>query len=122
MNVFKLWAQYWTETTYTDEANYDIVNRTIADNAWGVWYQDVLMNLKEAKILIEGDGTGFLLNSEVNQLQIIEILTCFSYERMVTLWGNIPYTEALDIDNVTPKYDDAKKNKVCKHEKALPNS
>ncbi|MAZ93902.1 MAG: SusD/RagB family nutrient-binding outer membrane lipoprotein [Lentimicrobiaceae bacterium] len=108
MNVFKLWAQYWTETTYTDEANYDIVNRTIADNAWGVWYQDVLMNLKEAKILIEGDGTGLLLNSEVNQLQIIEILTCFSYERMVTLWGNIPYTEALDIDNVTPKYDDAK--------------
>ena len=24
-NIWKLWAQYWTETTYTDEANYDIV-------------------------------------------------------------------------------------------------
>jgi len=26
---------------------------------------------------------------------------------MVTLWGNIPYTQALDIDNIQPKYDDA---------------
>jgi hypothetical protein len=34
LNVFNLFAQYWTETTYTDEANYDIVNRTIADNTF----------------------------------------------------------------------------------------
>jgi len=52
MNVFKLWAQYWTETTYTDEANYDIINRTIADNAWREWYRDVLMDLKQAGIVI----------------------------------------------------------------------
>ena len=31
INVFKLWSQYWTETTYTDEANFDIVNRNIPD-------------------------------------------------------------------------------------------
>lgn len=107
MNVFKLWAQYWTETTYTDEANYMIVNRTISDNAWEVWYQDVLMNLKESKTLIEASGDNSL--QAVNQCQVIEILTCYSYERMVTLWGNIPYTEALNINNVTPKYDDAAK-------------
>jgi len=31
----------------------------------------------------------------------------YVYERMVTLWGDIPYTEALDVENILPKYDDA---------------
>lgn len=109
MNVFKLWAQYWTETTYTDEANYDIINRTIADNAWREWYCDVLMDLKEAGIVI--DATKYLTDADAadaaNQLVIIDIIEVFVYERMVTLWGNVPYTEALDIENITPVYDDA---------------
>lgn len=108
-NVFKLWAQYWTETTYTDEANYDIINRTIADNAWREWYRDVLVDLKQAGIVIA--ATEYATDQEAadaaNQLQIIEIMNVFVYERMVTLWGNIPYTEALDIENITPVYDDA---------------
>lgn len=109
MNVFKLFAQYWTETTYTDEANYDIINRTIADNAWREWYRDVLMDLKQAKIVIA--ETKYVTEAETkaaaNQVIIADILECFVYERMVTLWGDIPYTQALDIDNVTPAYDDA---------------
>jgi len=109
MNVFKLWAEYWTETTYTGEANYDIINRTIADNAFEEWYRDVLMDLKDARMII-GAAT-FPTEAETlaakNQLLIIDILEVFVYERMVTLWGNIPYTQALDIDNIQPKYDDA---------------
>ena len=38
LNVWKLFAQYWTETTYTDEANYDIINRTIPDNTFQQYY------------------------------------------------------------------------------------
>ncbi|MBC8553997.1 MAG: SusD/RagB family nutrient-binding outer membrane lipoprotein [Candidatus Brocadiales bacterium] len=108
MNVFKIWAQYWTETTYTDEANYDIINRTIADNVWREWYRDVLMDLKEAGIIIAATeyATADETAAAANQLVIIDIMEVFVYERMVTLWGNIPYTEALDIDNVTPAYDD----------------
>ncbi len=109
MNVFKLWAQYWTETTYTDEANYDIINRTIADNAWRVWYRDVLEDLKQAGIIIE--ATTYATDAEkkaaANQLIITDIMEVYVYERIVTLWGDAPYTEALDIDNITPKYDDA---------------
>ena len=109
MNVFKLFAQYWTETTYTDEANYDIINRTIADNAWMVWYRDVLMDLQEARLTIE--STAYATTEEemaaANQLLIADILECFVYERMVTLWGDIPYTQALDIENINPAYDDA---------------
>ena len=109
LNVFKLFAQYWTETTYTDEANYDIINRTIADNAWMVWYRDVLMDLQEARLTIE--STAYATTEEemaaANQLLIADILECFVYERMVTLWGDIPYTQALDIENINPAYDDA---------------
>lgn len=108
-NVFKLWTQWWTETTYTDEANYDIINRTIADNVWREWYRDVLIDFKEAGIVI--GATPYSTPEEeaaaANQLHIIEICNVFAYERMVTLFGNIPYTEALDIDNILPKYDDA---------------
>ena len=109
LNVFKLFAQYWTETTYTDEANYDIINRTIADNAWLEWYRDVLMDLQEARLIIE--STAYATTEEemaaANQLLIADILECFVYERMVTLWGDIPYTQALDIENINPAYDDA---------------
>jgi len=109
LNVFKLFAQYWTETTYTDEANYDIINRTIADNAWMVWYRDVLMDLQEARLTIE--SSAYATTDEemaaANQLLIADILECFVYERMVTLWGDIPYTQALDIENINPAYDDA---------------
>lgn len=109
LNVFKLWAQYWTETTYTDEANYDIINRTIADNAWREWYRDVLMDFKDARLVI--GATTYATEQEeleaANQLVIIDIMEVFVYERMVTLWGNIPYTQALDIDNILPVYDDA---------------
>jgi len=44
LNVFKLFAQYWTETTYTDEANYNIVNRTIPDNTFQMYYVGNISN------------------------------------------------------------------------------
>ncbi len=34
MNIFRLFAQYWTETTYVDESNYDITTRPIPQNHW----------------------------------------------------------------------------------------
>ncbi len=109
-NVFKLFAQYITETTYTDEANYDVVNRTIPDNAWRTLYKDVLMDLKEsARILDEEPApvTPEAIAVKKNKHAIIEVLRIYTYARLLAMFGNIPYTEALDINNVNPKYDDA---------------
>ena len=109
-NVFKLFAQYITETTYTDESNYDVVNRTIPDNAWRTLYKDVLMDLKEsAKILDEEPAPVLAADKAVkkNKHAIIEVLRIYTYARLLAMFGNIPYTEALDINNVNPKYDDA---------------
>src|SRR3954470_14550183 len=34
INIFRLLAQHWTETTYTDESNYDISSRDIPVFWW----------------------------------------------------------------------------------------
>ncbi len=108
-NNFKLWAQYFTEVTYEDESNYNIFNRTVPDNAWAVYYRDVLEDLKRADSLISMEKPVLPADiaAQKNQLTIIDILAVYTWDRMETMWGNIPYTQALNIDNVLPVYDDA---------------
>ncbi len=108
LNIWKLVAQYWTETTYTDEANYDIVNRTIPDLIYRTYYRDVLNDFKDARTIIEGEAvTGDVASMEkANKLLVIDIISAYAYNRLVDIFGDIPYTEALDIENITPVYDD----------------
>lgn len=108
-NVWKLFAQYWTETTYNDEANYDIQNRSIPDNAWRTLYRDVLMDLKEAKNIITTEEYTLASDkaAKQNRLLIADILSVYTYNRLVDMFGDIPYSESLDIDNPQPIYDNA---------------
>lgn len=109
LNVWKLFAQYWTETTYTDEANYDIINRTIADNAFRTYYRNILQDLKESKKVIglTNPAKAEDVIAKANQLLIIDIVSAYAYQRLVDTFGDIPYSEALDITNIAPVYDDA---------------
>jgi len=108
-NNFNLWSQYITETTYTDEANFDIFNRQVPDNAWATFYRDVLNDLQEATKIISKEEPVTVSEKAIkeNKLAIINILTVYTYNRMLGLWGNIPYTDALNVNNILPKYDDA---------------
>jgi hypothetical protein len=110
LNVWKLFAQYWTETTYTDESNYDIVNRTIADAAFDTYYRLVLKGFIDAADKIAENEVNTVETQGIidNKLAIIEIATCYAYYNLVTIFGDIPYTQALDIENISPAYDDAK--------------
>jgi hypothetical protein len=111
LNVWKLFSQYWTETTYTNEATYDIINRTIPDNTFRQYYNGFLKDFKEAAAIIEaktptgsvGDGE----KEKANKLAIIDLLTVYSYQQLVDIFGNIPYSEASDIKRIAPVYDDA---------------
>ena len=107
-NNTKLWAQYLQETTYTDESNYDQVTRTIPAKHWSVMYKDVLKDLDEAKLVIEATtySTPELEALKPNKLVIIEILNVYTYANLVETFGDVPYSEALDADNLLPKYDD----------------
>lgn len=105
-NVFKLFAQYWTETQYTDEVNYDLTGRDIGGNFFLYMYRDVLMDIKEAKKIITADEF-ISATSRDNQLAVAEIMEVFVWHILVDTFGDIPYTEALQgVDNLLPKYDD----------------
>ena len=106
LNIFRLIVQYWQETTYTDESNYDLGTRSINDGVWNALYRDVLRDLREASNLIPADLNDE--NVEKNQLAISEIMQIVTWYYLVTTYGDIPYTEALDINKPFPKYDDAK--------------
>jgi hypothetical protein len=109
-NIFRLLAQQWTGTTYTDESNYDFTTRKIPDTVWGVIYIGVLNNFKEAKSLVLAETPIGASETVVkaNKLLVIELLNIYTYQVLVDTFGDIPYTQALDPNNVNPKYDDAK--------------
>lgn len=112
-NNFRLTMQYWQESTYVDESNYDFINRNVSNNIWGNNYVGVLMNLNQAKKIINtyipsASEVKTWNNKKVNQLAIIDIMMVYVYQNMVDTFGNVPYTNALDIENVSqPAYDDA---------------
>ena len=120
-NIFRLFVQHWTETTYIDESNYDLATRNIPQNFWNLMYSGgfississsqvgVLLNLKDAARLIplQSDAQASAAQRK-NQSASVELLEIYAYSVLVTTYGDIPYTEALDANNVHPKYDDAK--------------
>ena len=106
-NIFKLWAQYWTETTYTDEANYDLTTRNIADNNFRAYYREALKDFHEAETVIE--ATEYINDPspaiKENKLHIIRLMRAYAFQQLVDIFGAVPYTEALDVENVYPAYD-----------------
>ena len=105
-NIFRLVDQYWQETTYTDESNYDLKTRPIPQNLWNAIYRDVLEDFEQSKTI---EDATISAAQKQNQDAMADILQVYSYYYLVTTYGNIPYTDALNIEGTTaPKYDDAK--------------
>jgi hypothetical protein len=108
-NIFRLIMQNWTEVTYTDESNYDLVTRTIPEQHWEELYRDVLKDLDEsakiitAKELMPGEDPMV----KANKLDLIEITNVYAWSILVETFGDVPYTDAIDIEKLLPKYDDA---------------
>jgi hypothetical protein len=107
-NVWRLVDQYWSETTYLNETNYDFTNRSIPDNHWDVLYIRVLKNLDEAKKVIS--STTYVNDAspatKQNKLAIVDVMAVYAWSILVETFGDVPYSEALNINNVLPKYDD----------------
>lgn len=106
LNIFRLIVQQWTETTYTDESNFDLNTRQIPRGIWNNLYRDVLRDFQEAKRLLTSDVKDVAIQK--NQIAITDIMEVYTWYYLVTTFGNIPYSEALNIDKPFPKYDDQK--------------
>jgi len=101
-NIFRLIMQYWQETTYLEESNYDLTVRQQPTALWNTLYRDVIRDLREAKTLLPNQASGNILK---NQLAMVEITEILAWYYLVTTFGDIPYTEALNPEISLPKYD-----------------
>lgn len=101
VNNFRLYAQYWTQTQYTDESNYEMKNREIPDYMFSEFYRDVLGDLKNAAAQTKDDV----------KVAQIELLSVYAWQMLVDAFGDVPYTEALRAEGddavLSPKYDAA---------------
>ncbi len=105
LNIFRLIDQQWQETTYTDESNYNLNTRQIPDNVWEAMYVQSLSNLNQAKKLIPTDVAD--AKTQKNEVAITDILQVYGFYYLLTTFGNVPYSEAFNIQNTFPKFDDA---------------
>lgn len=104
-NIYRLLSQYWTETTYTDEVNYDFTERNIPQSHWSEMYRDVLLDFKTAKEVVLANP-GLDQSEKDARVAQIEVLSVYTWQQMVDSFGDIPYSEALS-ESFLPVYDDA---------------
>lgn len=86
----------------TNNSNFYTFSEDWSNELWKEWYVDALMPVQD--VLYQTENS----NPDVNLHQMARIWKCFLYHRITDLWGNIPYSEALQGYNnsiLTPKYD-----------------
>lgn len=105
LNIFRLIEQQWQETTYTDESDYNITSRKIPDEVWTTFYQTILIDLEQFKKVAPTDVSD--AGQLKNEVAVADIMEVYSYYYLLTTFGNIPYSQALDISKPFPKFDDA---------------
>ena len=98
----RIWSQQISSVTYNEGSTY------FSNFTWSDVYMGVLINLIESTKVIE-NTTQTPMNSVAlqNQKAINEILSVFAYSKLVESFGDIPYSEALDVSNISPTYDKA---------------
>lgn len=105
-NIFRLIEQQWTEVQYLTESQYNIPGRSIADGIWDSFYTGPLTNFEKAKGFMKTDVTD--AGTLKNELAITDICEVYCFYYLVTTFGNVPYSQAFNINTTLfPKYDDA---------------
>ncbi len=109
-NIFRFLTQYVSSPIYTQESQYNLQTRTIPGNYWRFLYRDILRDFDAAKLELN-DPNSYSTPGELkvrdNRLAIVELMQVYTFGLLVDTFGNIPYSEALDGNNLTPAYDDA---------------
>lgn len=102
-----MWSQHYAQhagsNQYTGVDSYNIPNNSAyMTSTWGNLFAGALPDFKLAMSKAEATG-------DWHYWMASEIMTAYSYHILVDAYGNIPFTEALDIEKYkNPKFDDAK--------------
>ncbi len=97
-NTTRLLVQQISSVTYNEGTTY------YSNFTWNEVYMDILNNLRQSEEVIQSAES--LTPANENQLAIIEIVQVYTWSKLVESFGNIPYSQALDVDNISPEYDD----------------
>ena len=94
-------SQAYGFSWYTEEFQY-LVNASFYEQLWDYHYQSVLKQYHVLDYEVEGD------TSNNNFRAISKIMKAFHFQVLVDLYGDIPYSEALNRGgNITPAFDNA---------------
>ncbi|MDP9961176.1 SusD/RagB family nutrient-binding outer membrane lipoprotein [Chryseobacterium lathyri] len=104
-NNYRFFTQQWTETQYIDEAVYNLVKRSVPDNNWNRMYSQ-MTKLELARNTVNSLSDASL---KASRIAVIEALEIYIFATLVDTYGNVPYSQAIQVDKYpTPVYDDAK--------------
>ena len=92
------WAQQWSKVQYNSEARY-IPRRGNINNIWRNIYT---LTLSEAKAMYDLA----VLNENTNLQGIALVMQAIGYQTLAELYGPVPFTEALNLGNIQPAFDD----------------
>lgn len=99
MMVGDQFPQHWAGIQYADVDRY-LVPQNIITQAWKAFFVDGLQNFNDVEKL------GIEMNHP-NYTAIAMIMKSWTFSLITDIWGDIPYTDALQADKKTysPKYD-----------------
>ena len=101
-------VQYMAQAVIEDNAQYNFQTAGMPTTQWNSLYEGCLNNLKRSDSILSTtvpDAT----NSAVtiaNRRACVDVTAVYAWYILVTSFGNIPYSQALNPNNLFPKYDD----------------
>ncbi len=104
--VGAVWAQSYAKIQYTDEDRYDFSGRvSLINNIWESFYSTTLKDLYQIR-------NKAIETEDPNGQAIAEILIAWNYQQLTDIWGDVPFSEAIqgladDPENriISPAYD-----------------
>lgn len=98
MDASLLFVQHWSKIQYTDADRYIFTNSSF-ESGWKSYYTQSLADLNA--LIATAEKTG-----NPNYKAVALTLRSWVFSLLTDAYGNIPYSDALDINKLNPKYDD----------------
>ncbi len=101
-------SQYWAQNEYSDEVRYQF--RPATNNTFWLQFYTAINDLEEIvrkNSEIDLDDPTVNVGQVQNQNAVANIMIAWAYHNMVDIYGNIPYSQALQGSEIpNPAYDD----------------
>lgn len=106
-NIYRHIVEHWAQSVIQDGAQYNFNIDNTCDNWWTKLYVNVLANLHASDSILAQDNVTIAAITK-NKRAIIDIMEVYTFNVLVNSFGNVPYSQALNYNNLFPAFDDAK--------------